>query len=48
MENSCTSLLSKEKTWKRIFDANSELLQNRTEKQIMSFKTAVNWVFNDI
>ena len=27
---------------------NSELSQNRIEKQIMSFKTAVNWLFNDI
>ena len=23
-------------------------MQNRTEKQIMPFKTAVNWLFNDI
>ena len=22
-------------------------MQNRTEKQIMSFKTALNWLFND-
>ena len=46
-ENSCTILLAKEKTWKRIFNANSELSQNRTEKQIMLFKTKVNWLFND-
>ena len=29
-------LLAKEKTWKCIFNPNNELLQNRTEKQIMS------------
>ena len=39
---------AKEKTWKRIFNTNSELSQNRTEKQIMPFKTTVNWLFNDI
>ena len=27
---------------------NSELSQNRTEKRIMPFKTALNWLFNDI
>ena len=27
---------------------NSELSQNRTEKEIISFKTTVNWLFNDI
>ena len=48
LENPCTFLLAKEKTWKRIFDTNSELFQNRTEKQIMLFKTTVNWLFNDI
>ena len=31
-----------------IFNTNSELLQNRIEKQIMPFQTTVNWVFNDI
>ena len=41
-------MLAKEKTWKRIFNTNSELSQNRTEKQIMPFKTTVNWLFNDI
>ena len=35
-------------TLKRIFNTNSELSQNRTEKQIMPFKTTVNWLFNDI
>ena len=33
LENPCTFLLAKEKTWKRIFNINSELSQNRTEKQ---------------
>ena len=44
----CTFLLAKENTWKRIFNTNSELSQNRTEKQIMPFKTTLNWLFNDI
>ena len=48
LENPCTFLLAKEKTWKRIFNTNSELSQNRTEKQIMPSKTTVNWLFNDI
>ena len=48
LKNACTFLLAKEKTWKSIFNTNSELSQNRTEKQIMSFKTTVNWLFNDI
>ena len=30
------------------FNANSELSQNRTEKQIMLSKTTINWLFNDI
>ena len=41
-------LLVKEKIWKRVFNTNSELSQNGTEKQIMPFKTTVNWLFNDI
>ena len=41
-------LQTKEKTWKHIFNNNSELLQKRTEKQTMSFKTTVNWLFNSI
>ena len=41
-------MLTKEKTWKLIFNTNSQLSQNRTEKQIISFKTTVNWVFNVI
>ena len=48
MENSCSFLLVKEKTWKLTFNINIELLQNRSEKQIMPFKTAVNWLFNDM
>ena len=48
LENPCTFLLAEEKNWKRIFNTNSELSQNRTEKQIMPFKTAINCLFNDI
>ena len=33
---------------RRIFNTNSELLQNCTEKQIMPFKTTVNCQFNDM
>ena len=47
LENPCIFLLVKEKTWKPILNTNSELSQNRTEKQIMPFKTTVNWLFND-
>ena len=43
-----TLLLAKEKIRKRIFNTNSELLQNRTEKQIIPLKTTVNWLFSDI
>ena len=39
---------AKENTCKRIFNTNSELSQNRKEKQIMPFKTIVNWLFNEI
>ena len=46
LENPWTFLLAKEKTC--IFNTNSELLQNRTEKQIMPSKTTINWLFNDI
>ena len=42
MENPCTFLLAKENPWKRIFNTNSELSQNRTEKQIMESETTVN------
>ena len=47
LENPCTFLLEKEKTWKRIFNTNSELSQNRAEKQIMPTKT-INCLFNDV
>ena len=47
LENPCTFLLTIETTQKRIFNANCELLQNRTEKQIMPFIRTVNWLFND-
>ena len=40
-------MLAKEKTWKRVFNTNSELSQNRTWKQIIPFK-ALNWLFTDI
>ena len=33
-----TCIFLKEKTWKRIYDTNSELSQNKTEKQIRSYK----------
>ena len=48
LENPCTFLLAKEKSWKSSFNTNSELSQNRTEKQIMPLKTTVNLLFNDI
>ena len=32
----------------KAFLTNSELSRNRTEKQIMPFKTTVRWLFNDI
>ena len=48
LENPCTFLLAKEKTWKCGFNTNSELSQNRAEKKIMPFKTTVNWLFTDI
>ena len=47
-EKPCTLLLVKENIWKRNFNANSELSQNRTEKHNMSFKTTLNWLFIDI
>ena len=47
LESPCIFWLAKEKTWKRIFNTNSELSQNRTENQIVPFKI-INWLFNDI
>ena len=41
MESPCTVLLANEKTWKSIFNTNSELWQNRTEKQIMACKATL-------
>ena len=35
-------------TRKHIFNTNSELSQNCTEKQIIPSKTTINWLFNDI
>ena len=47
--NPCTFLLSKEKTWKRIFNTNyCQLSQNRTEKQIMPSKATINSLINSI
>ena len=48
LENPCTFLLAKVKIWKCVFNTNSELSQNRTEKKILPFKTTVNWLFTDI
>ena len=48
LEKLCTFLLAKQNTWKCIFNTNSELSQNRTEKQIMPFKTTLNRLFNDL
>ena len=31
-----------------MFNTNSELSKNRTEKQIIPFKTTLNWLFNSI
>ena len=42
------SLLAPFSVRKIIFNTNSELLQNPAEKQFMSFKATVNWLFNDI
>ena len=43
-----TFCLRKKISENAIFNANSKLLQNRTEKQIMPSKTTINWLFNDI
>ena len=39
-------LLAKEKTWKHIFNSNSELSQNCTEKQLCY--STVNYLFIDM
>ena len=36
------------KTRRSISNTKSKLLENRTEKQIMPFKTTGNWLFNDV
>ena len=38
LKNPCTFLLAKEKTWKHIFNSNSELSQNYTEKELCHLK----------
>ena len=48
LEISCTFLLAKEKTWRRIFKNNCGLPQNYTQNQFMPSKITVNWLFNDI
>ena len=48
LENPFTFLFAKENTWRRIFNTNSELSQNRTDKEIMLFKTTRSWLLNDI
>ena len=48
MENPCTSSFAKKKTWKGIFNTNSELLQNRTEKQVLLFRTEIYLMTHDI
>ena len=48
MGSPCSFLLAKEKTGKRVFNTNSELLQNCTEKQGAPFETTINWLFNAI
>ena len=48
MENPCTFLLVKEKTWKGIFNTSSELSQNRTEKQIMLLKIVYLMIYDVI
>ena len=39
--------LWKKRPEKCVFNTDTELMQNRTEKQIMPFKTTANWLFND-
>ena len=48
LENPCTFLFLKEKTWKRIFSAHSELSQNLSEQLIVPSKTTINWLLNGI
>ena len=48
LENSCTFVLVREKSWKPIFNTNSGLLQICIGKEIMLSKTTVNCLFSDI
>ena len=48
LKNPYTFLITKEKIWKGIFNTNRALSQNLAEKQVIQFKTTVNWLFNDI
>ena len=48
LENPCTFFLGTGKIWKCIINTKNELSQNCTEKQAMSFKITVNWLFNDM
>ena len=48
LKNACNFLFAKAKTWKSIFNTDSELLQNCTEKQTTPLKTTVICLFNDI
>ena len=43
-----TKLCLREKRPENAFNTNSALSQNRTERQIRSSKTTINWFFNDI
>ena len=45
LENPCTFLLAIEKTWKRIFNTNSELSHRKTNHAIQNNSY---WLFNDI
>ena len=47
VESCCAFLVAKEKITENIFNTNSELSQNCTEKQIMPPKTTIYWLFND-
>ena len=42
LENRCTFMLVKQKAWKNIFNTDSKLSEDLTQKQIMIFKTTVN------
>ena len=48
LENLCTILLARERTWKRIFTVIVNYHKIVQKKQIMPSKTPINWLFNDI